>query len=261
MKFFKFLLFLYVLACAVLYFVQDRFIFNPEHIPEDYTYRMGTEIEIPLEEDLSLNALLVQDSEGRKSEGVILYLHGNRGSIRFGIYQIRTMLNKGYDILIPDYRSYGKTEGNIGSEKKLYSDVQKVYDYLKSKYDEEKIMIVGYSLGTGMASYLARFNNPFHLVLVAPFTSLTDIKNKYAWFIPNFLLKFKLPVKKFLKNVSCPVTILHGTDDRIVDYNFSKKLKTRFPEKVDLITVRNEGHRGIIFDSELENALYNILVQ
>lgn len=254
-KFFKFLIVLYVIACIALYSLQDRFIFNPEFIEDHYRYRIGEEIEIPLDDKISMNALLVKQNDHTKSKGAILYLHGNRGSIRFGIYQIRTMQDLGYDILIPDYRSYGKTEGSIQSEKQLLQDVQKAYDYLLQSYDEQDIILVGYSLGTGMASYLASKNNPDKLFLVAPFTSLTDIKNKYLWFFPDFLLKFKLPVKKFMHDITCPVTIVHGTHDRVVDYQFSEELKSIFTKKIDLVTVNREGHRRIIFHQALQNAL------
>lgn len=258
--FLKILLVLYLLACAVLYIIQDRFIFNPEQLPESYSYRMGEEREIPLEDGISMNALFVASSQ-KPSKGVILYLHGNRGSIRFGIYQIRHMFDLGYDILIPDYRSYGKTEGSIDSEKQLYADVQKAYDYLKDRYSEKDIILVGYSLGTGMASYLASRNRPSRLVLVAPFTSITDIKNKYLWFFPDFLLRFKLPVEKFMHTIECPVTLVHGTRDRIVDYSYSETLKERYQDKVELVTARDESHRGIIFSYELATTLQRLLIK
>ena len=256
---FKVLLALYILASVVLFFAQDHFIFNPTAIPEDFRYRTGEEVEIALDGSVSMNALFVKQNDYPQSKGVIMYLHGNRGNIRYGIYQIRHMQGLGYDILIPDYRSYGKTEGKIKSEKQLMQDVQKAYDYLRTKYQESEIVLVGYSLGTAMASYLASENDPSQLVLIAPFTSLTDIKNKYLWFFPDFILKFKLPVEKFLKKVKCPVTIVHGTNDEIVDYNFSEKLHNKFGNKIDLVTAHRESHRSIIFAEALANTLYRKL--
>jgi len=250
---------LYLIACIVLYILQDSFIFNPEKLPEDYSFRMGQELEIPLDDVYSMNTLYV-DSGPEKPKGVILYLHGNRGSIRFGIYQLRTMRELGYDIMIPDYRSYGKTEGSIQSEEQLFNDVQKAYDHLKTRFNENEIILVGYSLGTGMASYLASHNKPKTLVLVAPFTSITDIKNKYLWFFPDFLLKFKLPVNEFMNNIECPVTIVHGTRDKIVDYRFSEEMKNRFGDKITLIRAERESHRSIIFSSELSIALEQLLL-
>lgn len=257
--FIKIIASLYLIACIALYVVQDRFIFNPEKLPEDYSFRMGQELEIPLDDIYSMNALYV-DSGLDKPKGVILYLHGNRGSIRFGVYQIRHMRDMGYDIMIPDYRSYGKTEGSIQSEEQLYQDVQKAYNHLKTRFSEDQIILVGYSLGSGMASYLASHNKPKSLVLVAPFTSITDIKNKYLWFFPDFLLKYKFPVKDFMSKIECPVTIVHGTRDNIVDYRFSEEMKKKFGDKITLIRAERESHRGIIFSSELSMALERLLL-
>ena len=254
-KLIKILLFFYVICCISAYSVQKHFIFNAEQIPEDYNYGYGKEYEIPLSDNITMNALMVPANHEQKERKALLYLHGNRGSIRFGKYQIRTMQNLGYDILIPDYRSYGKSEGDIKNQEQLLADVQKAYNFLKEQYDESNIAIVGYSLGTGMASYLASRNEPGQLFLVAPFTSLTAIKDQYLWFLPDFLLKFPLPVKVYLEGVKCPVHIIHGTEDKIVSYNFAKELFELFPEKVKLYTAYGIGHRRIIFDPLLREVL------
>lgn len=254
---FKIIIVIYILFCVGIYSVQERFIFNAEKIEQDFNYGAGEEVEIPLGDEVSMNALWIKEKPNN-DKGVILYLHGNRGSIRFGTYQIRHMKGLGYDIFIPDYRSYGKTEGEICCEEQLLNDIQKAYDFLKTKYSENKICIVGYSLGSGFASYLSGHNNPKQLLLIAPFTSLTDIKNKYLWFLPDFLLKFKLPVSKFLETTQCPITIVHGTADKIVDYKFSKDLERKFGEKVNLITADNISHRRIIFDGVLKSTIRKI---
>jgi len=247
MKLLKVLLVLYLLACIVLYFMQEKVIFAAHPYPNSTSYPIGKEIEIPLSETLTMNTLLLPAVRGKKSEKVILYLHGNKGNIKRGIYQTRVMKNKGCDIMIIDYRSYGKTEGKPVNDRQMLRDANLAYQYLKKSYEEKNIYILGYSLGTGMASYIAAQNKPGHLILVAPFTSLTDIKDKFLWMFPDFLLKYKLDNSKHLSDVSCPVTILHGTDDEVVDYEFSQKLKETFPQ-VKLITSKGQGHRGIIFD-------------
>ena len=244
---------LYILSCVVLYIIQDHFIFNAYPLPADYTFNTGQEIELPLDDGLSMNCLLIPQNQSHRPNGAILYLHGTRGNIRFGIHQTRQMTGLGYDIFIPDYRSYGKTEGRIVSEQQLYNDVQVAYDYLSDRYD--KIIIIGYSLGTGMASYLSQNNDPLHLVLVAPFTSLTDIKNKFLWMFPDFILKYKLPVEHHLEFANCDVTIVHGTDDEVVDYDYSVRLKELFPNKINLITAHNQSHRGVIFSEELRREI------
>ncbi len=247
---------LYLLLGATLYFVQERVVFNPYKLPNNHNFGVGQEVEIPLEKGLAMNCLMIKEPN---SKGVVLYLHGNRGNIGFGIYQSRHMKGRGYDVFIPDYRGYGKTEGKPSSEAQVLHDVKIVYEYLKRNYNEEQIVIVGYSLGTSMATYLASQYNPKHLVLIAPFTSLVDIKNQYLWMYPDFLIKYPLRSEEFIKDVKSPITLVHGTNDRVVAYRYSQELVQIKPTQTKLITVKGENHRGIIFEPALRKALDKIL--
>lgn len=255
----KIFIVLYILACIVLYFSQDKIIFHGDFYPEDASYPGATDVEIPIDEGLTMNAALVSARPKSRSKGAILYLHGNKGNARRGLYQSRSMQNRGYDILIPDYRGYGKTEGQPINDRQLLEDANKAYQYLKSNYKEDRIYVVGYSLGSGMASFVAKENNPRGLFLVAPFTSLVAIKNQFLWMFPDFILKYKLSNKKHIQDVKMPITILHGTADNVVHYKYSTELKELYPN-VDLITYKGVSHRGIIFrlDQVLDQKLPNI---
>lgn len=255
--FFGIILSLYLLFCGVLFTIQERIVFNPEVLPESHQFRSGQEVEIPLDEDLSMNAILIKASKS-PSKKAILYFHGNRGSIRIGAYQIRQMRGLAYDILVPDYRGYGKTEGEPQNDKQVLSDAQKAFQYLANIYGSENIIVVGYSLGTGMASYVASQSTIKHLLMIAPFTSLTDIKDEYIWFTPDFLLKYRLNTERHLENVHCPITILHGTEDQVVKYKHAQSLKSKFGDKINLITRKGAGHRRIIFDSAISEVLKGI---
>ncbi|MEO1259778.1 MAG: alpha/beta fold hydrolase [Bacteroidota bacterium] len=241
-----FILFVYAVLCAALFFFQEKIIFQPDKLPENHVFRAGEEVEIEVDKGISLNCLWLKE---RPSKGVILYLHGNRGSNRRCLYQAQNMDGHGYDIFMPDYRGFGKSEGQVKNDRQLYRDVQKVYDFLKEKYPEHKIVVVGYSLGTGMASYLAAHNNPQQLVLLAPYVSMLDMKDRHAPLVPDFLLKFKLRNDKHLAIVECPVTLFHGTADRVIPFVSSEILKEVKSEAIELVTLRNEGHRGTIFNN------------
>jgi len=180
------------------------------------------------------------------SKGVILYFHGNKGNVSRGAYQANSFKIDDYDIFIPDYRGYGKSDGKIINDRQLLEDANDIYTFLKKHYDDSEIVVVGYSLGSGMASYVASKNKPARLFLAAPFTSLADIKNKYLWMIPDFILKYRLANKEHLENVTTPVTIIHGTEDEVVTYSHSEDLKKQFPE-IELITLKGVGHRNLIF--------------
>lgn len=251
------LLSLYVLTCGILYFFQDKIIFNPDQLPEEYTFRDGQEVELEVSPDLYLNCLLLP---AENSRGVILYLHGNRGSNRRCIRQAEMLSGNGYDIFMPDYRGYGKSDGKIWSEKQLLSDVQKVYEYLKTRYDENKIVVVGYSLGTGMASYLAAHNDPARLVLIAPYLSFYNLKDQWLKIIPDFLVKYPLNTQKYLKEITCPVTLFHGTSDEVIPFESSIELARINPE-TQLVPLNGTNHRGSIFSNLFRQTLSQLLIK
>lgn len=243
---FKIIFIFYLLLCVGLWFAQDRVIFNPSKLPEDYIFSKKNEVEIKVEEGIFLNALWMRTDN---SKGAILFLHGNRGSNKRCQRQAMNMGNNGYDILMVDYRGYGKSDGEIYSQKQVYADVQKVYNYLKESYSEDQIIIAGYSLGSGMASYLAANNNPQQLAMIAPYLNFYELKKRYIpIYIPNIFVKYPLDNVAHLEKVKCPVTLFHGTMDRVIPYDHSERLVEMYDSKVKLITLKGESHRGAIFN-------------
>lgn len=252
-----FLIALYLLLCIALFVVQQKIVFSPDVVSESKKYRAGEEVEIPLSGGIDMNCLWVKNA--RPSKGVILYLHGNRGSIGRALHQTRLFNDKNYDIFIPDYRGYGKTEGSPKSANQIEQDVEQAYLFLKKYYKENEIVILGYSLGSGMASYIASKHQPKSLILLAPYISIAQIKNKHFWFLPDFLLKFNFRNDKWLPKVTCPITLVHGTDDNVIPYESSPFLKNLRPDNIELVTLQGEGHRGIIFDGRTGQVFDRIL--
>ncbi len=250
-----FLSIIYLIVCAMLYFGQERLLFKPDKLPESYQFRMGTEIEIPVADGIALNTLYLKSPE---SKGAILYLHGNRGSHKRCLYQAQSFAGNGYDILMVDYRGYGKSDGKMESEEQAYQDVQKVYDYLKQKFTEDKIVVIGYSMGSGMASYLAKANHPQQLVLVTPYTSIPDLKNRLLPIVPDFLVKYPFDTASRIKEIRCPISIFHGTADKVIPYDSSTKLKAIRPDLL-LVTLEGANHRGAIFHENLKSTVRKLL--
>lgn len=249
---FYFLLGLYLAACIGLYFAQDKILFYPHKLAKDYRPSYGEEVWIQVEDDVKLNAVHMKQANPR---GAILYLHGNKGNVQRCARQTRQFQDLGYDILVPDYRSYGKSEGALENEAQMYADAQKMYDYLKRDYQE--IVILGYSLGTGMASYLAANNKNEGLILVAPYVSLVDMKNKFLPIVPNFLLKYPFRSDLHLQKVTSPISIIHGKMDEVIPFQSSLELKKLFP-KANLVALDRVGHRGVIFDATIRNVVKNL---
>ena len=147
-----------------MYFFQEKFIFFPEVLEKDYQFRFApTEKweEFWLENgDAKLHGLLFQSP---KPKGIIVYFHGNAGSLREWGTLSERFTGRGYELLIMDFRGYGKSRGKL-SEKALLEDAQVSYDYAKARFAEDSIVIYGRSLGSGIAVHLAATNKPQRLL-------------------------------------------------------------------------------------------------
>jgi alpha-beta hydrolase superfamily lysophospholipase len=261
LKVFLFILLAYVFICGLIYLFQEKLIFFPEKLRKDYQFEFSgvfEEINIGMKDGILLNGILFRSDSSR---GLIFYLHGNAGSLRgWGeIAEIYTNLD--YDLFMPDYRGYGKSEGRIKNEEQFFYDMQSVYNHMKKFYPEDKIIVLGYSIGTGAATRLASTNQPSLLILQAPFYSLIDLKNRYFPFIPGFLLKYKFETHKYIQKCKMPIVIFHGDKDEIIYYGSSLKLKELIKEKDKLITLHGQYHNGISVNFQYLEELNKILAE
>lgn len=250
---------LYVILFVGLYFFQENMIFFPQKLDENYQFKFAEDYEeltFQTSDDKSLNGLLFKSDS---SQGLVFYLHGNTGSLSSWGNVANTYTALNYDIFILDYRGYGKSEGEISSQDQLFKDNQLIYNEIKKKYQEKNIIILGHSIGTGLASKLASDNNPSKLILQAPYLSLTDMMRQRFSFIPTIILKYKFATNEYLKKCKMPITIFHGDKDQVINYNSSIKLKEEFPDKVNLIILKNQGHNGITHNIEYKQELKNTL--
>ena len=245
----------YFILCALLYVFQKNLIFFPQKLDKDYVFQFENpfeEITIETEDHVKLNGVLFKADS---SKGLIFYLHGNAGSLDSWGYISPSYTLMKYDLFILDYRGYGKSEGVITSEKQFYSDVQKAYDVLKSRYDEKDIIVLGYSIGTAAAARLATQNNPRMLILQAPFYSLIDVSQHIYPFVPSALLNYKFKTYQYVSDTKVPITIFHGNQDEVIYYGSSLKLKQHLKPVDTLITLENQGHNGMSYNRQYRLAL------
>ncbi|OED37028.1 peptidase [Flavobacteriaceae bacterium (ex Bugula neritina AB1)] len=247
-------------AYTFLYLKQERFFFNPKILDKDYTYTFDypfEEVTIPVAKNVLLNALLFKTDSIRK--GVILYFHGNAGAIHEWGERAPLYTKNGYDILFVDYRGYGKSDGFYKKESEIYNDAQKVYDYLKTQYQEKDIIVLGFSLGTGFASYTASKNNPKLLILEAPYYAWDEFIASIAP-VPKLLINYEIPIYKFLEEVKCPIQVFHGSKDFLIrPEENSKRLQALFPNKIKHSMINGAGHNGIYLTKQYYDGLKVLL--
>lgn len=257
--------FIFIVSAVVLiligvYFMQEKLIFLPTKLSPDYVYQFSkpfTELFLETEDGARLNAIHFKIENPK---GVILYFHGNAGDLsRWG--ELTTFFTGlQYDVLVMDYRTYGKSSGNL-SEEYLYKDAQLFYDHLLQTYTEEQIVVYGRSLGATFATYVASKNHPGKLILETPFYSLTELAKKLIPLVPvAYFLKYQFPTNKFIKSVECPIAIFHGTDDSVVPYKAGKKLSKLISKaQLTFFTIPGGGHNDLndfeVYQKEIQIVL------
>ncbi len=254
MRLFKKILFWTVLSIAVLYaglgyylyLEQENFIFEPRKLDRTYQFRFNKpyeEIFFKTEDNTMLNGVLFK---ARNPKGLVFFVHGNAGNVETWNGISETYTSQGYDILIFDYRGYGKSQGQITSEQQFYTDIQLVYNQIKTRYNENDIIIIGYSIGTAAATRLASKNHPRELVLQAPYYNMAALKDQYVKVIlPDFILRYKFDTAEYLDNVNVPITIFHGLNDEVIAYDRSVELKEYLKKRDHFISLPAQGHGGI----------------
>lgn len=230
----------------LIFFFQHKFFFQPEKLSPDFKFAylnlQAEERTVEPEPGAKINYL---HFTVEKPKGVVLYLKGNTKSIKgWGKFAI-DFTRLGYDVVMMDYRGFGKSTGKRTVEA-LKKDTQFIYDIVKEEFPENQIIVYGRSLGSGFAARLAAKNNPRILVLTSPLYSLLRTIHRYLPFMPaKPFLRYNIPTFQYLKQVRCPIKIIHGSDDRLVPLNTAVDLSEINPDLTRLYVILRAGHIDI----------------
>lgn len=156
---------------------------------------------------------------------IILFLHGKGGNISHRPNRYRYYTSQGFGVLFVDYRGYGGSTGNP-SEQGLITDAETAYDWLLARgHSPQRIVVVGESLGTGIAVKLAARRPVVAVALEASYSSLIDVAADRYWWLPVRLL-MKNPVDATIEvaNFKVPMLFHHGDADETVPIQFGRKL-------------------------------------
>lgn len=190
----------------------------------------------------SLTGALVRTrSSPGAGDRVIVWFHGNAESAAGYLPLAAGFANAGFDVFLAEYRGYG---GNAGrpSEAGLYADGEAALDALsKLGYRPAEVVLVGNSLGTGVAAELAVRRPPALLLLISPFTSAVDMGRTIAGPLAPLLVADRFDTLSKIGRVRSPVVILHGALDEIVPVTMGRRLAASRPG-TRYIEVAGAGH-------------------
>lgn len=225
---------------------EDKLIYFPsrelEASPEALSLA-HEELRLETEDGVSLHAWFLPSERGKGA--TVLYCHGNGGNISHRLLRVLEMRAKlGVDVLLFDYRGYGRSEGSP-SEEGTYRDARAAYRYLTAQrgLPAEAIVLYGESLGAAIALTLAIEAPVRALVLEAPFTSIADMAREAYPFLPVAgLLRTRYDSLTKISRLETPLLVVHGTEDATVPFGQGRRLFERAPEPKRFLAVEGAGH-------------------
>jgi len=191
------------------------------------------------------------------ADKILIFCHGNAGNISHRLEKIDLFHRLGINILIFDYRGYGKSKG-ISSEIGLYRDTHSSYNYVRDKkgFPPENIIVFGESLGSVAAVDLASSEAVGGLITEGIFTNAKDMGRRIYPFIPAFFYSVRMDSLSKIKRVYCPKLIMHSINDEVIPFELAKKVFENAPPPKKFVQL--EGAHNTTFIDSREKYTFSI---
>jgi len=208
---------------AVLYWRQESLLFAPEKLPADFTLHAAGVSELSIAVDgATISALQLRLPDPK---GVVFFLHGNAGNLQSWFVNVDFYRRANFDLVMIDYRGYGKSTGRIRSEAQLRADIAAAWDHVAPRYQGRRVVLLGRSLGTALAAGLAVRIHPDLTILVSPYWSMRAMAALHYPWVPGALLRYPLETWRDVAAIDGPVLLLHGDRDDLIPYSHSQRLQ------------------------------------
>ena len=186
--------------------------------------------------------VIVWHVPARPGRPVILYFHGNGDFLAGLVGRFKTMTADGTGLVALSYRGYAGSSG-APSEDGLLRDGAAAYSFATARYDAQRIVAWGFSLGTGVAVAVASEHPIRKLILEAPYTSIADVAAAQFRFVPvRLLIRDPFHSDERIARVTVPLLIVHGAQDRTIPIAFGERLFALAHEPKHFIRIPAGGH-------------------
>ena len=211
---------------VLIYFLQDRLIFFPQPIAQDplkaNTGAAIEEVSLVTGDKIRLHGWLVKAAPTQTPAPMLIYFGGNAEEVSWlastgGQYA-------GWSLLMLNYRGYGRSEGKPG-EAALFADALQIYDYALSRAQGGRVAVMGRSLGSGVAVYLAAQRPVKGVILVSPYDSIESVaKGIYPYLPIGLMLKHRFDSLSRVPQIKVPLMCLVGSADSVIPRPHSERL-------------------------------------
>jgi len=272
-NFLKLVLIIIIFFAICIFFIleiqQDLF-FYPWHDQESYNKLLNEESfeEVKIDNNGKLLNGWIKYNVQKEQEAPLLIFFG--GNAQNSSNTCRSFLNnnsyryfEGYNIMIIDYPGYGLSEGTP-SDITMFEAALKVYDYAcdLNCVDTDNIIVLGFSIGTGVATYVASQRDVNGLILIAPYDEALSLYNDNLniFYGPlKMLAKYKFSSISYAPNVNVSPLIITSYDDEVISYNFTLNLTNYFNDVEETILLEDVTHNRYFSQEIVLNNIYDYL--
>jgi uncharacterized protein len=243
----------YLAYVAVLFFEQRAFIFP---IPQAFRTTPAAAGFAEAEEQVLTTAdgekVIVWHVPAKPGHSVVLFFHGNGDFLAGLVGRFRNITQDGTGLVALSYRGYAGSTGRP-SEQGLLLDAEATYAFALARYDAERIVAWGFSLGSGVATALAAAHPVGKLVLEAPYTSIADIAAAGLPLIPvNWLIRDPFRSDQRIARVKVPLLIMHGEQDSTIPITLGERLFALAREPKQFVRFPEGGHNDLAAHGAVE---------
>lgn len=248
----------YLLIVTTLYINQRNMMYHPSQQKNELSYyklENTEEITLLTQDKVKIQAWFKEP--GPNGE-MVIFLHGNAGNLENRVDKLRQLSMMGYGFIIPAWRSFGKSEGSP-TESGLYLDAEAAIDYIRSRgYELSKTIMIGESLGTGIAAKMASKYKFKGLLLITSYTSVAERASEiYPYLLAKYLTKDNFKVLDNITKINQPLLMIHGSEDMVAPCEHSKKIFSSAKEPKKLIIYEGAGHSNYdVHDAFLQMKIF-----
>lgn len=262
------ILILITFIISMLY-IQPYLFFHPWHDEKSYTQLLNEESfeEIRIDNNGRLLDGWIKYNTKQQQSPLLIFFGGNaQNSSNTCLNFLNTDKYKyfdNYNFMIVDYPGYGLSDGTP-SDKTMFDSALKIYDYASNLecVDKNNIVVLGYSIGTGVATYVASQRNVNGLVLIAPYDQALSLYNDNLniFYGPlKLLTRYKFNSIYYAQSVSVSPLIITSYDDEVINYRFSLNLAEYFNSVDDIVILDGIKHNDYFLQEDVLKDIYKYL--